>query len=129
MGDTVMKLTCLVLVTLASVVCGQFILPNKRACANRKVHLERHGKKYHFSWLEVGENRKFTWEQARNYCRRFCMDAISIQSVAEYNTVKEQLRKNRLRYIWTGGRKCNFREGGEDEGCIAVLNNFYSDGI
>merc|ERR1712085_148577 len=107
--DTVMKLTCLVLVTLASVVCGQFILPNKRACANRKVHLERHGKKYHFSWLEVGENRKFTWEQARNYCRRFCMDAISIQSVAEYNTVKEQLRKNRLRYIWTGGRKCNFR--------------------
>jgi len=86
-----------------------------------------------------------------------------------------------LRYIWTGGRKCNFRgcdrpdlqptivngwfwaarrsrvpakdkcdycewsptggsrrpqpdnregrEGGEDEGCIAVLNNFYSDGI
>ena len=59
-----------------------------------KVHLERHGKKYHFSWLEVGENRKFTWEQARNYCRRFCMDAISIQSVAEYNTVKEQLRKS-----------------------------------
>merc|ERR1712129_451069 len=105
----VMGLTCLVLVTLVSVVCGQFILPNKRACANRKVHLERHGKKYHFSWLEVGENRKFTWEQARNYCRRFCMDAISIQSVAEYNTVKEQLRKNRLRYIWTGGRKCNFR--------------------
>lgn len=86
-----------------------------------------------------------------------------------------------MRYIWTGGRKCNFngcdrpdltpnivngwfwaarrtkipaknkcdycdwsftggssiaqpdnreqREGGEDEACIAILNNFYADGI
>ena len=67
---------------------------HENQCFIGKVHLERHGKKYHFSWLEVGENRKFTWEQARNYCRRFCMDAISIQSVAEYNTVKEQLRKS-----------------------------------
>ena len=70
----------------------QFLMYSQ--CFIGKVHLERHGKKYHFSWLEVGENRKFTWEQARNYCRRFCMDAISIQSVAEYNTVKEQLRKS-----------------------------------
>ena len=66
--------------TLAS---GQFVLPNKRACDNSesfffllicmyknnvpikknaiiffclgKIHLERHGKRYHFSWLEVGE--------------------------------------------------------------------------
>ena len=58
-----------------------------------KVHLERHGKKYHFSWVETGKDRKFTWEQARNYCRRFCMDAISIQSAAEYKTVKDTLRQ------------------------------------
>jgi len=173
---------CVVLWTfLVQVTFGQFILPNKRACDNRKIHLEKHGKKYHFSWLEVGENRKFEWEDARNYCRRFCMDSISITSAAEWQTVKDTLRQYRLRYIWTGGRKCNFkgcdrpdltpnivngwfwaarrtkiepknkcnfcdwsntggsripqpdnreqREGGEDEACIAVLNNFYADGI
>jgi len=143
--------------------------------------LERHGKRYHFSWLEVGEDRKFKWEEARNYCRRFCMDAISIESNSEWDTVVDTLKQHTLRYIWTGGRKCNFngcdrpdltpnivngwfwaarrnripakgkcsycdwsftggirraqpdnreqREGGEDEACIAVLNNFYADGI
>ena len=73
-----------------------------------KVHLERHGKRYHFSWLEVGEDRKFKWEEARNYCRRFCMDAISIESDNEWDTVVDTLKQHTLRYIWTGGRKCNF---------------------
>ena len=73
-----------------------------------KIHLERHGKRYHFSWLEVGKDTKFEWEEARNYCRRQCMDSVSIQSKAEYDTIKSVLRKDVLRYIWTGGRKCNF---------------------
>ena len=55
--------------------------------------MERNGKKYHFSWLEVGEDRKFKWEEARNYCRRFCMDAISIESKAEYETVVDTLKQ------------------------------------
>ena len=58
-----------------------------------KVHLEANGKRYHFSWLEVGVNTTFEWEKARNYCRIFCMDSVSIKSVAEYNTIKDVMRQ------------------------------------
>ena len=64
-----------------------------------KIHLERHGKRYHFSWLEVGKDTKFEWEEARNYCRRQCMDSVSIRSKAEMNTIKQALRRDVLRYI------------------------------
>ncbi len=57
------------------------------------VHFESFGKRYHFSWKAVGKDKKFDWEGARNYCRKFCMDAISIESVAEWNAVKRILRK------------------------------------
>lgn len=135
------------------------------------------------SWLEAGRNIEFTWEGARNYCRKFCMDSITIDSEAENQMVKTILRRESIAYIWTGGHKCNFRgcerkdlqpaiengwywaptgirlrppgqcqecdwsntggsgepqpdnrefrstSGGEDEACIAILNNFYQDGI
>lgn len=160
-----------------------FRLPEKRACERRKVHFERFGKRYHFSWLEVGRDTKFDWEGARNYCRRFCMDSISFESPREYRTFQNIIKTENIPYIWTGGRKCNFdgcdrpdlqpaivngwywapigkkipaknkcpfcdwsntggikeaqpdnrefRESrnGNDEACIAVLNNFYNDGI
>ena len=63
--------------------------------------MERHGKRYHFSWLEVGKDTKFEWEEARNYCRRQCMDSVSIRSKAEMNTIKQALRRDVLRYINT----------------------------
>jgi hypothetical protein len=144
---------------------------------HRNATYPGYSKKYHFSWLEVGKDTKFGWEEARNYCRRFCMDSVSILSTDEMNLIEGVLRQDVLRYIWTGGRKCNFRgcdrrdlmpnivngwfwaanrtripakqnckfcrwsptgaamlpqpdnreqrEGGQDEACIALLNNFY----
>ena len=56
----------------------------------------------------MGKDRKWTWEEARNYCRDFCMDSISISSKAENDWVKNVMRNQDLDYIWTGGRKCNF---------------------
>merc|ERR1712241_746260 len=60
-----------------------FRLPDANACEKRVIHAERFGKRYHFSWLEAGPNTKWDWEGARNYCRKFCMDSIAINSVAE----------------------------------------------
>ena len=37
------------------------------------------------------------------------MDSISIETPAEARWVKELIDKEDLHYIWTGGRKCNFR--------------------
>merc|ERR1712025_1367116 len=168
--------------SFACSAAGQiFRLPDTRACENRIIHAERFNKAYHFSWLEEGKDKKWDWEGARNYCRKFCMDSISINSRAEANWVKQLQDKQNLHYIWTGGRKCNFKgcdrkdlqptiengwywaptgkripspkkcrycdwsktgglrrpqpdnrefkQGGNDEGCIGILNNVYKDGI
>ena len=37
------------------------------------------------------------------------MDSISIESPAEARWVKDLIDKEDLHYIWTGGRKCNFK--------------------
>lgn len=170
-------------VTLTGVLGQVFRLPEKQACETRKIHMQRFGKRYHLSWLELGLDEKFDWEGARNYCRRFCMDSITFDSPREYKFFKGLIKKDDIPYIWTGGRKCNFRgcdrkdlmpniingwfwaptnkkipaknkcrvcdwsrtggarkpqpdnrefnesRNGEDEACIAVLNDFYQDGI
>ena len=73
------------------------------------IHERRFNKAYHFSWLAVGKNTKWDWEGARNYCRKFCMDSISIETKQEKDWVHDLIRKEDLHYIWTGGRKCNFK--------------------
>ena len=37
------------------------------------------------------------------------MDSITIETKAEKNWVKGLIKKEDLHYIWTGGRKCNFK--------------------
>ena len=50
------------------------------------IHATRFNKKYHFSWLAVGKNSKWDWEGARNYCRKFCMDSITIETPVSSET-------------------------------------------
>jgi len=142
------------------------------------------GHNYLFSWRANSDsvrNAKWDWFNARNYCRKRCMDLVSFETRAEYEWVKERL--GGVQFIWTSGRKCNFdgcnkpelqptivngwfwsanqvkiaptnsnnpnsdwsptggagqpqpdnreqiQQGGEEEACLAVLNNFYGDGI
>ena len=89
------------------------------------VHATRFNKNYHFSWLAVGPNTKWDWEGARNYCRKFCMDSISIDSVAEKNWVHDLIRKEDLHYIWTGGRKCNFKGCDRKDFQPTIVNGWY----
>ena len=58
-----------------------------------KIHMQRFGKSYHMSWLELGLDEKFEWEDARNYCRRFCMDSITFDSPREYRFFKNLIKK------------------------------------
>eukprot|EP00095_Tigriopus_kingsejongensis_P001575 maker-scaffold907_size82601-snap-gene-0.24 protein:Tk01575 transcript:maker-scaffold907_size82601-snap-gene-0.24-mRNA-1 annotation:"c-type lectin precursor" len=133
-----------------------FRLPDKSACESTsvqlarlpthagKTHFTRDGKNYHLSWLELGKSLEFTWEGARNYCRKFCMDSITIDSQAENEMVKTILRRGnelqvlgtrRLRlsgvqrqsipYIWTGGHKCNFRGCERQDLQPAIVNGWY----
>ena len=53
------------------------------------IHYQNFGKRYHLSWLSVGVETKWTWVEARNYCRRFCMDAVSFDTRAEYDAIAD----------------------------------------
>jgi len=142
------------------------------------------GRNYYMSWQDSSarvRNTKWDWFNARNYCRKRCMDLVSFESQQEYDWVKGFIDGS-VPYFWTSGRKCNFggcdkpeffpklingwfwsanqvkmpptngnqfhdwshtggagrpqpdnreqvQQGGEEEACMAVLNNFYGDGI
>ena len=77
-----------------------------KRCTAGRIHTKRFGKSYHFSWLATGKDTKWDWEGARNYCRKFCMDSISIETKNENDWVKNIIRNDDIHYIWTGGRKC-----------------------
>lgn len=90
---------------------------------------------YFFSWEHAPtRNLEVDWLDARNICRRHCMDAVSLETpqvsrhlgihcVAavvfilifdwfvipqENEFIKQRLARGNVRYIWTSGRKCNF---------------------
>ena len=92
---------------LASSLAQIFRLPDQTACQNSNyphlsglscwgsnisisfsgvVHKSRFNKNYHFSWVAVGRNTKWDWEGARNYCRKFCMDSITIETPVSAET-------------------------------------------
>ncbi|XP_068620890.1 uncharacterized protein [Battus philenor] len=161
-------------------------LPDPKSCANRVRHANYRDARgvlhsYFISW-EHGPTRNLEvdWLDARNICRRHCMDTVSMETPQENEFVKQRIARGNVRYIWTSGRKCNFagcdrpdlqppnvngwfwsgsgakigpttqrntgdwsytggygqpqpdnREAaqGNDESCLAILNNFYNDGI
>jgi len=145
------------------------------------------GRNYWFSWQDSNarvRNTKWDWFNARNYCRKRCMDLVSFETREEYEWVKGFINVN-VPYFWTSGRLCDFdgcdrpdffpkningwfwssnqarlaptdsrtafhdwsgtggfnppraqpdnreqvQQRGESESCLAVLNNFYGDGI
>jgi len=110
---------------LGTVSAQIFRLPDANSCEKRKIHAQKFGKSYHFSWLAVGKNTKWDWEGARNYCRKFCMDSISIESPAEKEWVHDLIRKEDLHYIWTGGRKCNFKGCDRKDFQPTIVNGWY----
>jgi len=167
---------------------GKLCFPDGILCQNRLNGggIERYrNHNYLFSWKSSDPrvaNAKWDWFNARNYCRKRCMDLVSFETQDEYEWVKQ--RMSDVKYIWTSGRLCNFdgcdrpdffpkiingwfwsanqarlnptngtafhdwsftggfnpprrqpdnreqiQQNGEEEACMAVLNNFYGDGI
>jgi len=168
---------------------GKLCFPVGDLCAQRvnKPGIQTfQGHRYWFSWQDPAlANQKWDWFNARNYCRKRCMDLVSFESKAEYDWVKSFM--SGVKYIWTSGRLCNFdgcdrpdfepkningwfwsanqarlaptnsnpaqqfhdwsqtggfrpprpqpdnrenvQQNGAEEACLAVLNNFYGDGI
>ena len=75
----------------------------------------RHGNHlYWFSWESDDpqlRNAKWDWFNARNYCRKRCMDLVAIETQQEYEFLKGHI--GGAKYFWTSGRLCDF------DGCDA----------
>ncbi|XP_011165921.2 uncharacterized protein LOC105200189 [Solenopsis invicta] len=156
--------------------------PIPALCANRIVHQRYNGKNYYFSWLDQATARQeVDWLSGRNFCRQRCMDLVSLETSAENEFIKNHIKKDNVKYIWTSGRLCDFKgcdrpdlqplhingwfwtaelqklaptdnrsqndwsesggigrpqpdnreaiQGGAPENCLAILNQFYNDGV
>ncbi|XP_011871858.1 PREDICTED: L-selectin [Vollenhovia emeryi] len=156
--------------------------PNPALCAQRIIHQRFNGKGYYFSWADQRTaGQEVDWLSGRNFCRQRCMDLVSLETSAENEFIKSRIVQNKVKYIWTSGRMCDFAgcdrpdlqppringwfwtaelqklapttersqndwsesggigvpqpdnreaiQGGAPENCIAVLNQFYNDGV
>ncbi|XP_037801890.1 C-type lectin domain family 4 member F-like [Penaeus monodon] len=121
------------------------------------VDLRYGGSEYHFSWRHDG-GRKYPWGAANSYCSNlgYGWQGVSIESYQEDKLISSIIGQDQVKYIWTGGYRSGYqwswpsglpfyglnwshtggngypqpdnREDGR-EFCLAVLNNFYNDGI
>ncbi|XP_071535749.1 uncharacterized protein [Panulirus ornatus] len=112
---------------------------------------------YHFSWRHDG-GKKYPWDKANYYCSSLGhgWQGVSIESRKEDKLISDIIYGDKLEFIWTGGYRRGYhfqwpsgypfyglnwsytganghpqpdnRENGK-EFCLAVLNNFYKDGI
>merc|ERR1712117_982516 len=65
------------------------------------------GRNYWFSWQDSNSrvrNTKWDWFNARNYCRKRCMDLVSFETQQEYDWVKGFIDGG-VKFFWTSGRK------------------------
>ncbi|XP_023343172.1 uncharacterized protein LOC111712710 isoform X1 [Eurytemora carolleeae] len=100
---------------------GKVCLPEADLCANRKNKVgekEYDGKSYWFSWDSdeaVLRNARWNWFTARNYCRKRCMDLISIESQDEQDFLGREMKKAGVRETWSSGRLCDKEVDGCDQ--------------
>ncbi|XP_043478353.1 uncharacterized protein LOC122508841 [Leptopilina heterotoma] len=90
---------------------GRFLsLPVPQKCANRPKEFNFGGRNYFFSGhVPQHSSQRVDWLDARNICREYCMDLVSIETQEENNMVFKLIKSNDVPYIWTSGRLCDFK--------------------
>jgi len=108
------QLLCITLIFLGTFqpvanVPKNLTLPKPELCATRKIHAKLSGHGYYVTWFEKNTRNLFlNWLDARNWCRDRCMDLVSLESPEEISLVKGLIKKGKVEYSWTSGRKCDF---------------------
>ncbi|XP_042863224.1 uncharacterized protein LOC122247744 [Penaeus japonicus] len=127
-------------------------------CSPGLVDHEAFGSRYHFSWCHDGF-QNYTQPSAINYCTSLGpgWNGVSIETAQEDNLLASIIGGHNLAWIWTAGIRnnqgqfywpsgavfsySNWSPTGFDnrpqpdnrennnEQCLAILNNFYNDGI
>ncbi|KAF7996004.1 hypothetical protein HCN44_009042 [Aphidius gifuensis] len=90
---------------------GRFLaLPVPKKCSSRPKEFSYRGHNYFLSsHVAAHKNQKVDWLDARNACREYCMDLVSLETQDENNMIFRLIRQNNVPYIWTSGRLCDFK--------------------
>ncbi|XP_045591413.2 E-selectin-like [Procambarus clarkii] len=120
------------------------------------IHATYKSRGYHLSWCRT--QATFSWDQGNSYCSGLGRDfrLVSIESKDIDDFITDIIARHAVKFFWSGGNKRGYgvwrwlsgslvtyskwshtggngqpqpdnREGHED--CLAVMNNFYNDGI
>jgi len=104
-------------------------LPDPIQCSRRPKEFFFEGHWYFYSNnITKYKGIDYDWLEARNICREYCMDSVSIETEEENNLITELIRSHNLKYIWTSGRLCDFTGCGDrkDLQPISVNGWFWS---
>jgi len=85
-------------------------LPDPQKCSKRPKEFFYEGHWYFFSGnVTKYRGSEWDWLEARNACREYCMDSVSIETQEENDLIKDLVKSADLKYIWTSGRLCDFK--------------------
>lgn len=124
----------LFLIVAASIVQVSFAFdksvlsrPVTGKCKNRPREFTINGRNYFYSDnYGPTSNRNVSWVEARNFCRQFCMDTVSIETQEEWDMINKLLHDQLVSYIWTSGHVCDDPECLNDESFKPrKINGFY----
>merc|ERR1712071_742765 len=104
------------------------VKPDALSCSRRPEQWEFGGHFYFLSQdVDQYKGKKFDWLDARNLCRKYCMDSVSIETELENEMVKSVVEREKLPYVWTSGRMCDFKgcESREDLKPLQVFGWFW----
>jgi len=69
-------------------------LPISEKCAERPVHFSLNNHSYFYSGNNSEfEDSKVNWLDARNICREYCMDLVSIETPSEDKVISDYIKK------------------------------------
>lgn len=95
-----MKFSLFILILIFNKISSRDI----EKCRNRPIDFTINGVNYFFSGFHENlKNLRLGWAEARQVCRSFCMDTISINSQKEFEAMKKILEENLVDYLWTSG--------------------------
>ena len=84
---------------------------NLELCRSRPSHWRNNQHDYLFSGLlDLGKGLDYPtlpWEEARAFCRKRCMDLVSIEFESEFRLVRKNLDEVGARSVWTSGHICD----------------------
>lgn len=113
-----MKYKIFILAAVLVQVSGAYNQKNSLAdpipvkCNQRPKEFSGDGKNYFFSDHQRAlRGKRVGWLEARNYCRKYCMDTLSIDSQQEFEMVKKFLEYYLVDFIWTSGHVCDSNDG------------------